>query len=105
MYLKLLWGALSMCAGHPFMPIKVLHPQGETEALFYGLLSAALHFDQYAPLPCPACRVRPSYPFGCQQLSWLMAMGTLLPQDRRYRLSLFHQDQDPVTVAFAGKTS
>jgi hypothetical protein len=38
-----------MCAGHPFMPNKVLHPRGETEALFYGLLSAALHFDQYIP--------------------------------------------------------
>jgi hypothetical protein len=38
-----------MCAGHPFMPSKVLHPRGETEALFYGLLSAAVHFDQYVP--------------------------------------------------------
>jgi hypothetical protein len=39
-----------MCAGHPFTPIKVLHPQGETDALFYGILSAALHFDQYVPI-------------------------------------------------------
>jgi hypothetical protein len=46
MYLKLLWGALSMCAGHPFMSSKVLHPR----ALFYELLSAALHFDQYFSL-------------------------------------------------------
>jgi hypothetical protein len=32
------------------MPSKVLHPPGETEALFYGILSAALHFDQYVPI-------------------------------------------------------
>jgi hypothetical protein len=38
-----------MCAGHPFMPSKVLHPQGQTEALVFGLLSAALNFDQYVP--------------------------------------------------------
>jgi hypothetical protein len=49
-YLKLLWGALSMCTGHPFTPSKGLHPRGETEALFYGILSAALHFDQYVPI-------------------------------------------------------
>jgi hypothetical protein len=39
-----------MCAGHPFTPSKVLHPRGETEALFYGIMSAALHFDQYVPI-------------------------------------------------------
>jgi hypothetical protein len=39
-----------MCTGHPFTPSKVLHPRGETEALFYGILSAALHFDQYVPI-------------------------------------------------------
>jgi hypothetical protein len=39
-----------MCTGHPFTPSKVLHPRGETESLFYGILSAALHFDQYVPI-------------------------------------------------------
>jgi hypothetical protein len=38
-----------MCAGHPFIPSRFLHPRGETEALFYGLLSEALNFDQYVP--------------------------------------------------------
>jgi hypothetical protein len=31
------------------MPSKVLHPRGETYALFYGLLSATRHFDHYGP--------------------------------------------------------
>jgi hypothetical protein len=39
-----------MCTGHPFTPSKVLHPREETEALFYGILSAALHFDLYVPI-------------------------------------------------------
>jgi hypothetical protein len=36
-----------MYAGHPTTSSNVLHPRGETEALFYSLLSASLHFDQY----------------------------------------------------------
>jgi hypothetical protein len=36
-----------MYAGHPTMSSNVFHPRGETEALFYSLLSASLHFDQY----------------------------------------------------------
>jgi hypothetical protein len=39
-----------LCAGHPFTPSKVLHPRVETEALFYRILSAALHLDQDVPI-------------------------------------------------------
>jgi hypothetical protein len=39
-----------MCTCHPFTPSKVLQPRGETEVLFYGILSAALHFDLYVPI-------------------------------------------------------
>jgi hypothetical protein len=39
-----------MCADHPFTSSKVLHPRGGAEALFYGIMSAALHFDQYFPI-------------------------------------------------------
>jgi hypothetical protein len=42
-----------MCTGHPFTPSTVLHPRGGNEALFYGILSAALYFDLYVPTHAP----------------------------------------------------
>jgi hypothetical protein len=39
-----------------------MHPRGETEALFYGIMSAALHFDQYVPIHALLVAFILSYP-------------------------------------------